>query len=102
MRACMPRIPVPAVAPHRRIVEPAVAVAETVTGKGAKLAHRAARGAKALLEAGFTSVYGASEAKLRLGVAVRNEVNAGRIPGPRIRAGGLEISVTGAIQPMDS
>ena len=57
----------------------------------------AARGAKALVEAGFTSVYGASEAKLRLGVAVRNEVNAGRIPGPRIRAGGLEISVTGAM-----
>lgn len=56
-----------------------------------------ARGAKALLDAGFTSAYGASEAKLRLGVAVRDEVNAGRIPGPRIRAAGLEISVTGSI-----
>src|SRR5690606_10663595 len=57
----------------------------------------AARGAKALLMAGFTSVYGASEAKLRLAVAVRNEINAGRLQGPRIRAGGLEISVTGAM-----
>lgn len=57
----------------------------------------AARGAKALIDAGFTSAYGASEAKLRLAVAVRNEVNAGRLPGPRIRAGGLEISVTGAM-----
>jgi imidazolonepropionase-like amidohydrolase len=57
----------------------------------------AARGAKALIEAGFTSAYGASEAKLRLAVAVRDEVNAGRLPGPRIRAGGLEISVTGAM-----
>lgn len=57
----------------------------------------AARGAKALIDAGFTSAYGASEAKLRLAVAVRNEVNAGRIPGPRIRAGGMEISVTGAM-----
>ena len=57
----------------------------------------AARGARALIEAGFTSAYGASEAKLRLAVAVRDEVNAGRIPGPRIRAGGLEISVTGAM-----
>lgn len=56
-----------------------------------------ARGARALIEAGFTSAYGASEAKLRLAVAVRDEVNAGRIPGPRIRAGGLEISVTGAM-----
>lgn len=57
----------------------------------------AARGAKALIEAGFTSAYGASEAKLRLAVAVRNEVDAGRLPGPRIRAGGLELSVTGAM-----
>lgn len=57
----------------------------------------AARGAKVLLDAGFTSAYGASEAKLRLGVAVRNEVDAGRIPGPRIRAGSPEISVTGAM-----
>ncbi len=57
----------------------------------------AARGAKALLDAGFTSAYGASEAKLRLAVAVRDEVNSGRMSGPRIRAGGLEISVTGAM-----
>ncbi|HEX7852406.1 MAG TPA: amidohydrolase family protein [Sphingobium sp.] len=57
----------------------------------------AARGAKALIDAGFTSAYGASEAKLRLAVAVRNQVNAGFLPGPRIRAGGLEISVTGAM-----
>jgi imidazolonepropionase-like amidohydrolase len=57
----------------------------------------AARGAKALIDAGFTSAYGASEAKLRLAVAVRDEVEAGRLPGPRIRAGGLEISVTGAM-----
>ena len=56
-----------------------------------------ARSAAALLEAGFTSAYGASEARLRLAVAVREEVNAGRLPGPRIRAGGLEISVTGAM-----
>ncbi|GGC02569.1 Xaa-Pro dipeptidase [Novosphingobium endophyticum] len=60
-------------------------------------AFTTARGAKALLEAGFTSAYGASEAKLRLAVAVREEVNAGRLPGPRIRAGGVEISVTGAM-----
>ena len=32
-----------------------------------------ARVAKVLLDQGFTSAYGASEAKLRLGVAVRNE-----------------------------
>src|SRR5215472_1926430 len=38
-----------------------------------------ARVAKVLLEHGFTSAYGASAAKLRLDVAVRNEVNAGRL-----------------------
>jgi imidazolonepropionase-like amidohydrolase len=56
-----------------------------------------ARVAKRLLDQGFTSAYSASEAKLRLAVAVRNEVDAGRLPGPRIRAGSLEISVTGGM-----
>jgi imidazolonepropionase-like amidohydrolase len=56
-----------------------------------------ARVAKKLLDQGFTSAYGASEAKLKLGVVVRNEVNAGRLPGPRIRAGSMEISVTGGM-----
>lgn len=56
-----------------------------------------ARVARRLLDQGFTSAWGASEAKLRLGVAVRNEVNAGRLAGPRIRAGSLEITVTGGM-----
>ncbi|MDB6103579.1 MAG: amidohydrolase family protein [Gammaproteobacteria bacterium] len=56
-----------------------------------------ARVAKVLLDHGFTSAYGASAAKLRLDVAVRNEVDAGRLPGPRIRAGSLEITVTGGL-----
>lgn len=60
-------------------------------------AFATARGAKALFDHGFTSAFGASEAKLRLAVAVRNEVDAGRLPGPRIRAGSLEISVTGGM-----
>lgn len=56
-----------------------------------------ARVAERLLDQGFTSAWGASEAKLRLGVAVRNCINAGQLKGPRIRAGSLEISVTGAM-----
>lgn len=56
-----------------------------------------ARNARLLFDHGFTSVFSASEAKLRLAVAVRNEVNAGRMAGPRIRAAGVEISVTGAM-----
>jgi imidazolonepropionase-like amidohydrolase len=56
-----------------------------------------ARVAKVLLDHGFTSAYGASAAKLRLDVAVRNEINAGRLAGPRIRAGSVEITVTGGL-----
>ena len=77
--------------------ENATATEHLITPTPEEQVFTAARGALALLKAGFTSVYGASEAKLRLAVAVRNEVNAGRIKGPRIRAGGLEISVTGAM-----
>lgn len=56
-----------------------------------------ARVAKTLLDHGFTSAYGASAAKLRLDVAVRNEIDAGRLQGPRVRAGSLEITVTGGL-----
>ena len=77
--------------------EGVTATEDLITPSPEQQVFAAARGAKALIEAGFTSAYGASEAKLRLAVAVRDEVNAGRLPGPRIRAGGLEISVTGAM-----
>ncbi|RJF91250.1 amidohydrolase family protein [Sphingomonas cavernae] len=77
--------------------EAVTATEDLITPSPEEQVFAAARGAKALIDAGFTSAYGASEAKLRLGVAVRNEVNAGRLPGPRIRAGSLEISVTGAM-----
>ncbi|MCJ2188502.1 metal-dependent hydrolase family protein [Novosphingobium beihaiensis] len=73
------------------------ATEDLITPSPETQAFTAARGAKNLIEAGFTSAYGASEAKLKLAVAVREEVNAGRLPGPRIRAGGMEISVTGAM-----
>lgn len=56
-----------------------------------------ARVAKTLLDHGFTSAYGASEAKLMLGVVVRNEIDAGRLEGPRVRAGSPEITVTGGM-----
>ena len=77
--------------------ENVTATENLITPTPEEMVFTAARGAKALIDAGFTSAYGASEAKLRLGVAVRDEVSAGRIPGPRIRAGGLELSVTGAM-----
>lgn len=77
--------------------ENVTATEDLITPTAETQAFMAARGARALIEAGFTSAYGASEAKLGLAVAVREEVDAGRLPGPRIRAGGMEISVTGAM-----
>lgn len=55
------------------------------------------RNAKVLLDAGFTSAYSAASAKQRLDVVIRNEVNRGRMPGPRIRAASPEITVTGGL-----
>jgi len=53
--------------------------------------------AKKILDAGFTSAYGAASAKLRLDIVIRNEINAGLIPGPRMRAATPEITVTGSL-----
>jgi imidazolonepropionase-like amidohydrolase len=55
------------------------------------------RNAKTLLDHGFTSAYSAATSKLRLDVVIRNEIEAGRLPGPRIRAGSPEITVTGGL-----
>jgi imidazolonepropionase-like amidohydrolase len=55
------------------------------------------RNAKTLLDHGFTSCYSAATSKLRLDVVIRNEIEAGRLPGPRIRAGSPEITVTGGL-----
>jgi len=53
--------------------------------------------AKTLLDHGFTSAYSAATSKLRLDVVIRNAVNAGQFPGPRIRAASPEITVTGGL-----
>jgi len=55
------------------------------------------RNAKTLLDHGFTSAYSAATSKLRLDIVIRNEINAGRLPGPRLRAGSPEITVTGGL-----
>ena len=51
--------------------------------------------ARTFLECGYTSCLSAASAKPRLDVAIRNEIDAGRIPGPRYLANGPEITVTG-------
>ena len=55
------------------------------------------RNAKTLLDHGFTSTYSAASAKLRLDVVIRNEIEAGHIPGPRVRAAGPELTVTAGL-----
>jgi imidazolonepropionase-like amidohydrolase len=57
----------------------------------------AARNARLLLDHGFTSAYSAASAKLRLDVVIRNAIEAGELPGPRMRACGPEITVTGGL-----
>jgi len=56
-----------------------------------------ARNAKLLLDHGFTSAYSAASAKLRLDIVIRNAILAGQIPGPRLKACGPEITVTGGL-----
>jgi imidazolonepropionase-like amidohydrolase len=55
------------------------------------------RNAKIMLDSGYTSVLSGASAKPRLDIVIRNEINAGRIPGPRYLANGPEITVTGGL-----
>jgi len=51
--------------------------------------------ARVVLEAGFTSCLSGGSAKPRLDIAVRNEINAGSAPGPRLLAASPELTNTG-------
>ena len=53
------------------------------------------RHARIVLEAGFTSCVSGGSAKPRLDVVIRNEINAGAIPGPRMLAASPELTNTG-------
>lgn len=53
--------------------------------------------AKLLLDSGFTALVGAGSAKPRLDIVIRNEIAAGRLPGPRMLAATPEITVTGGL-----
>ena len=59
--------------------------------------YRTMHNVKAMLDAGFTASVNGSSAKARLDIATRNEINAGGIPGPRMRAATPEITVTGGL-----
>jgi imidazolonepropionase-like amidohydrolase len=55
------------------------------------------RNAKTALDCGYTSVLSAASAKPRLDIVIRNEISAGRIPGPRYLANGPELTVSGGL-----
>ena len=60
------------------------------------------KNAQMLMERGFTSLYSAAAAKPRLDVAVRNAIQGGLFPGPRIRAASQEISPSGNLGDIDN
>jgi imidazolonepropionase-like amidohydrolase len=53
--------------------------------------------AKVMLDQGFTALFSAATAKQRLDIVIRNAIDAGEIPGPRLRAASLELTVTGGL-----
>lgn len=56
-----------------------------------------AQNALVMLDHGFTSCVSAAAAKPRLDVVVRNFINSGAIPGPRLLAASPELTVTGGL-----
>src|SRR5260221_2816772 len=57
----------------------------------------AAGHAKLMLDQGFTSINSSAAAKPRLDVVIRNAINAGEIPGPRMLAATPEMTVSGGL-----
>jgi len=55
------------------------------------------RHAKLYLDQGFTSCFSAAAAKPRLDVVVRNAIDAGQFPGPRLLAASVQFTVTGGV-----
>ena len=55
------------------------------------------KNAKKFIDQGFTSANSAAAAKPRLDIVIRNAINAGDIPGPRMRAATPELTVTGGL-----
>jgi imidazolonepropionase-like amidohydrolase len=53
--------------------------------------------ARTLLDAGFTGVIGAGSPRLRSEIVIRNEIDSGRIPGPRLLASTPTLTVTGGL-----
>jgi imidazolonepropionase-like amidohydrolase len=57
----------------------------------------ALRNARTMLEAGFTSCNSAASAKRRLDIVLRNAIERGEFPGPRLLAATPEMTVSGGL-----
>ena len=68
---------------------------EILQKSSASAALTGAKNAKATLEAGFTSVRNLADYWEFADVALRNAINHGEVPGPRMQASGPAISITG-------
>lgn len=53
--------------------------------------------ARLMLDCGFIGIIGAGSPRLRVELTIRNEIDAGRIPGPRMLASSPTLTVTGGL-----
>jgi imidazolonepropionase-like amidohydrolase len=58
--------------------------------------------AKLLLDQGFTSCFSAAAAKPRLDVVLKRAIEAGRVPGPRLKAATQEMTPSGNLGDLDT
>ena len=60
-----------------------------------RLVLETAKNAKLLLDHGFTSMFSGSSARDNTDIAIRDAINVGDIPGPRLKAATRQMTVTG-------
>lgn len=80
---------------HLADIEQSANVAEPLLHSNAEIAYVGARNARRTLMAGFTSVHDVGSFRAFADVELRNAVERGDVPGPRISAVGAYITVPG-------
>lgn len=80
---------------HLADVDQSSNVAEPLLHSAADIAYLGARHARTTLRAGFTSVHNVGNYRALADVALRNAINRGDVPGPRISAVGAYITAPG-------
>ncbi|MBI1750304.1 MAG: amidohydrolase family protein [Acidobacteria bacterium] len=82
---------------HTHLIDDAegYAVAGPLTRSGAQLAFSSIPHAQATLDAGFTSVRDVGTYRAFVDVALRDAINRGIVPGPRIQPAGAYVTITG-------